>query len=158
MMENLKLKLEGASGEGHDGVYARAVSLQLRYVGLPAPYKEAVSQKQQATEEIELAKNQRIQETTKATTDLLSATEEAKRVNDTAINDASIILTEASIKAQETLFAFETEANVIVTVKNRLNLTASGVLAYLSNRLYASTGDLKIQTAEPARLSRRDEL
>ena len=80
MESKLRLKLEGAEGEGHDGVYARAISLQLRNIDLPEEYREAVHEKQSAAEEIELAKNQRTQETTKAQTELLSAQEEARKV------------------------------------------------------------------------------
>ena len=47
------------------GVYARAISLQLRNVELPEEYRESVSEKQSAAEDITLAQNQRSQETTK---------------------------------------------------------------------------------------------
>jgi len=39
-----------------------------------------------------------------------------------------------------------------------LNLSTDGVLAYLSNRLYAGVSNLKVSAAEQARLSRLDEL
>ena len=84
----LKVKLEGeeqdsgdedASSEGRgNGVYARAISLQLRDVTLPPEYKEAVATKQEAEEDIQLARNQRKQEVTKAETDLLAAKEQAR--------------------------------------------------------------------------------
>lgn len=158
MEDNLRLKLEGSSGEGSDGVYARAISLQLRNIDLPELYQAAIAEKQTATEDIVLAQNQRIQETTKAQTTLLAAMEEAKIINNTAVNDADILLTEATISAQEVSFAYETEAGVIVLVKNSLNLTIDGVLAYMSNRLYEKASLLKVSAAEPARLSRKDEL
>ena len=81
MESKLRIKLEGPDGDGAGGVYARAVSLQLTNVELPEEYREAVSEKQQADEDIELAKNQRTQETTKANTELLAAKEEAKKIN-----------------------------------------------------------------------------
>lgn len=158
MEENMRLKLEGTKEDGSDGVYARAISLQLRNVDLPDEYREAVSDKQAAAEDIILAQNQRTQETTKAQTSLLAAQEEARIINNTAVNDAEILLTEAEIKAQETAFAFETEAGVFVSVKRALGLSTDGVLAYLSNRLYAGAANLKVSAAEPARLSRKDEL
>jgi hypothetical protein len=117
-----------------------------------------VTEKQSANEDIALAQNQRTQETTKAQTQLLSATEEARKILDTAISDAELLLTEARLKAQETLFAFETQAKTIVNVKESLNLTSAGVLAYLQNELIASAEKLKVSAAEPANLSRKDEL
>lgn len=158
MEANLRLKLEGESGTGVDGVYARAISLQLRNVELPEEYQQAVSEKQSANEDIALAQNQRTQETTKAQTQLLSSTEEARKILDTAISDAELLLTEARLKAQETLFAFETQAKTIVNVKESLNLTSAGVLAYLQNELIARAEKLKVSGAEPAKLSRKDEL
>jgi regulator of protease activity HflC (stomatin/prohibitin superfamily) len=158
MEANLRLKLEGESGTGVDGVYARAISLQLRNVDLPEEYQQAVREKQSANEDIALAQNQRTQETTKAQTQLLSATEEARKILDTATSDAELLLTEARLKAQETLFALETQAKTIVNVKESLNLTSSGVLAYMQNELIAKAQNLKVSAGEPAELSRKDEL
>lgn len=158
MFDNLRLKLEGNVTEGTQGIYARAVELQLRELGLPNEYKEAVRSKQSAEEDIALAKNQRQQETTKADTALLRAKEEARKIMDTANNEVEILLTEANLAAQETTFAFEQEAVTIVDVKNSLGLSTNGVLAYLANGLLADVGTLKVSTLEPARLSRSDEL
>jgi regulator of protease activity HflC (stomatin/prohibitin superfamily) len=159
-MENLlRLKLEGkAGGDGSDGVYAKSISLQLRNVDLPEAYQAAIADKQAATEDIVLAQNQRTQEVTKAQTTLLAAREEIKIINNTAINEADIILTEARIKAQEITYALETEALAIVVAKTSLNLTSDGVLAYLSNRLYESVDNLRVTAGEPARLSRKENL
>ena len=188
MESNLRLKLEGAEGEGHDGVYARAISLQLRNVDLPEEYRQAVHEKQSAAEEIELAKNQRTQETTKAQTELLSAQEEARKVRwaplrsvfatkprshlalilysfcryrqimDTATNEVELLITEARLKANETIFSYEKEAETLVRVKESLNLTTDGVLSYMANKLYARAPHLKVSAAEPALLSRKEEL
>lgn len=158
MEENLRDKLEGPDLDGAGGVYARAISLQLREVTLPTAYKDAVAAKQAAAEDIELAKNQRNQELTKATTALLAATEEAHKIMDTAVNDANVTLTEATLKAEEITFSFSTEADVIVRAKTGLNLTTEGVLAFMANRLYASVPNLRVSAGEPAKLSRKDEL
>jgi len=158
MLDNLRLKLEGNSTEGTKGVYAQAVSLQLRYLGLPEEYSQAVREKQSAEEDIALAKNQRQQETTKANTALLRAKEEARKILDTANNDVNILLTEATLAAQETTFAFEQEAVTIVDVKESLGLSTNGVLAYLANGLLADVDTLRVTTLEPAKLSRSEEL
>ena len=105
-----------------------------------------------------MAKNQRTQETTKARTELLSAAEEVKKINNTAVNDAEVKLTEARLKAQEITFSYETEANVLSQVKQDLGLTTQGLLAYMTNRLYAESPSLKVTAAEPAKLGRQSEL
>jgi len=158
MEENLKLKLEGNEDTDREGVNAVAVSLQLTYVHLPEAYNKAVAEKQAAEEDIALAIAQRKQETTRANTQLLKAKEEARKIRDTAVNDAEVLLTEARLKAEETLYSFQKEAEALVEVKERLNLTTEGVLAYLSNRLLAEAANLRVTTGEPAKLSRKDEL
>lgn len=158
MEDNLRIKLEGPEDDRDAGVYALAISLQLKNVELPSEYSNAVAAKQSAAEEIELARNQRTQETTKAQTRLLSAKEEARKINNTAVNDANVTLTEALLKAEETTFAFTTEAKVIVSVKESLNLTTTGVLAYMSNQLFSTVSKLKVSAAEPAKTSLNDEL
>jgi len=158
MEMNLRLKLEGNPETGQEGVNAVAISLQLRFIGLPEAYNLAVADKQAAEEDIALAIAQRKQETTKGKTKLLTAKEEARKIQDTAINEAEVLLTEAKLKAEETLFSFQKEAEALVEVKNALNFTTEGVLAYLSNNLLAETPSLKVTVGEPARLSRKNEL
>lgn len=157
MEDSLRLKLEGKNSTGIDGVYARAISLQLSDVDLPDRYREAISQKQSANEDIQLAVNQRKQEVTKAETELLSAREEARKIADTARNDANITLTEARLKGEETLFSFEREAETIVRVKTNLNLTVEGVLGFIANNMLANVPHLKVSAGEPARFSQKDE-
>jgi hypothetical protein len=96
---------------------------------------------------------------TKASTLLLAAKEEARKINDTAVNEAGVILTEAGLRAQEIQFAFAAEAQVYAKVKADLNLTDAGLLAYVANRMYeGTTGDVRVAAGEPARLSWKDEL
>ncbi|KAL7555296.1 hypothetical protein ACHAWF_018999 [Thalassiosira exigua] len=151
MEGNLRKKLEGNEETGEEGVNAVAVSLQLTYVHLPERYNTAVAEKQAAEEDIQLAVAQRTQETTKANTEYLKAKEEARKILDTANNEAEVLLTEARLKAEETRSA-------LVEVRDALNLTAEGMLAYLSNKLLSEASNLTVTTAEPAKLSRRDEL
>ena len=158
MEDNLRIKLEGPNADGVSGVFARAISLQLRDVFLPAPYKDAVAAKQAAAEDIELAKNQRTQETTKAGTLLLAAQEEARKILDTALNDANVTLTEAALKAEEITFSFATEAQVVLRAKDSFNLTTEGILSFMANRLYESVPNLRVSAGEPAKLSRKEEL
>jgi prohibitin 2 len=158
MEDNLRLKLEGTKEDGSDGVFARAISLQLRNVDLPKEYNDAVAEKQAAEEDIPLAQNQRIQDITKANTTLLAAKEEARIINNTAVNDVGIIFTRAWKSAAEITYAFEREILVIAHIKENLNLTTNGILAFISKQLFEAVPNLRVTAAEPARLSRRDEL
>jgi len=158
MEANLKLKLEGDDNTGEEGVNAVAASLQLTYVHLPAAYNEAVAAKQAAEEDIALAVAQRKLETTKANTNLLLAELSAIKVKDTANNEAEVLMTEANLKAQETIYLFQKEADALVDVKNQLNLTAEGVLAHSLIKLLAEADNLKVTTGEPVKLSRKDFL
>ena len=160
MLDNLRLKLEGSEDEGDedDGVYALAVSVQLRNLRLPTEYNDAVEAKQAAEEDIALAVAQRRQATTKAQTELLKAQEEARKILDTANNEADVMLTEAGLKADETTFAFSKEAETLVEVKESLDLTTDGVLTYLANTLLSEVDNLAVTMSEPARLGRVDEL
>ena len=99
----------------------------------PEEYNTAVADKQAAEEDIALTIAQRKQETTKSGTQLLKAKEEARKILDTANNEAEVLLTEARLKAAETIYSFQKETEAIVEVKNALNLTSVGVLSYLSN-------------------------
>jgi prohibitin 2 len=159
MEENVRIKLEGDPEDAlKEGVYAKVISLQLQNVELPVEYNDAVQEKQSAEEDIALAQNERKQELTKAETELLRSIEEARKIKDTARNEAQVLLTEARLKAEETTFAFEKEAEIISEVKSSLNLTTEGILAYLYNSLLSEVDTLKITSGEPAKLSRSDEL
>jgi prohibitin 2 len=160
MLGNMRIKLEGSLDEGitDDGVYALATSLQLRNIELPQEYKTAVSDKQRAEEDINLAKNQRTQESTKANTSLLAAKEEAQKILDKANNDAKVALTLAQLKAEETAFAFEKEKEVLLQAKEDFNLGPNGILSYMTNQLYAKTTNLDIVMGEPAKISRKNNL
>jgi len=119
---------------------------------------KAVAETLAAKEDIALAKEQRQQETTKANTELLKANKEVTKIEDTANHEAEVLLTEAKLKAEEIVYSFQKEAEALLEVKNKLNLTTEGVLAYLSNRLLSEASNLKVTTGEPAKLSRKDEL
>jgi hypothetical protein len=76
----------------------------------------------------------------------------------TANNEAEVLLTEAYLKANETTYAFEKEAEAIVEVKEALDLTTEGVLTHLANNLYSQVKNLKVVAGQPAKLGRENEL
>jgi len=160
MFNELKIKLEGNTTGvvGYGGVYATAVSLQLKNVDLPGAYTAAVLDKQSAKEDIELAKNQRNQETTKADTTLLAAMEEAKKIMNQANNDVNVTITAAELMAEQTLYAFEKETETIRQARESFELDSKGVISYLANQLYAKAPVLKAAIQEPVVISHRGEL
>jgi regulator of protease activity HflC (stomatin/prohibitin superfamily) len=136
-------------------VFAKLLSLQVKNLNLPEQYSTSVAEKQTAKEDIALAVNQRKQEVTKAKTALLASTQEAYKISDTAKNDANITLTQARLKAEAILYAFENEAETLVRVKEDLNLTVDGILSYLATSVVATTAELKVTAQEPATFSQK---
>jgi regulator of protease activity HflC (stomatin/prohibitin superfamily) len=157
MFENLRIKLEG-DGSGSRGVFAKAISLQLNNVELPEEYAAAVAEKQAAEEGIALAKAERTQNVTKAETEFLTAQEEARRILATATIEAELLLMEAKLEAEETIYAFAQEAETLVNVKQTLNYTTEGVLAYMATKLIEEAPNLSVSTGEPAPLTRPNAL
>jgi len=160
MLENVRIKLEGSENGTFTkkGVYAQAVSLQLRNVYLPEEYKNAVAEKQSAEEDIALAQNQRNQEITKANTMLFTAEKEAEKIMNKAMNDVNVTLTLADLKAEETTYAFARETEIIKQAKLNFKLDTNGVLSYIANQLYAKAPNLMASIREPAQISVKDEL
>jgi len=159
MEDKLRLKLGGDPEDAADfGVYAEAISLQLRTVDLPDIYEAAVAEKQSAEENIELARNQRKQNLTTANTELLAAQQQGQRTLEIAANEAEVLLTEARLKANETIFNLEKEAETLASVKETLNLTTDGVLTYFASKMLETVSHLKVTGGELAKLSRKEEL
>jgi regulator of protease activity HflC (stomatin/prohibitin superfamily) len=157
MTEKIRIKLEGQGDDvgNHTGVFAKLLSLQVKNLNLPERYSTSVAEKQTAKEDIALAVNQRKQEVTKAKTALLSSKEEARKIADTANNEASITLTQARLRAEEILYAFENEAETLVRVKDDLNLTVDGILSYLATSVLATASELRVSAQEPASFSQK---
>lgn len=158
MLEFFRLKIEGNATTGAKGLYSRAVDLQLRNIQLPPAYAQAVSSKQSAEEDIELAKNQRTQSLTAANTALLTARQEAERELDGARNSAQIRRTEAEFRANATLLEYATESETYKSIKEDLKLTNEGFLAYIGNRAIEAAEKPRLRVLEPAALSYREEL
>ena len=65
----------------------------------------------------------------------LKAREEARKVWDMTMNEAETLVTEARLKAEDTLFFFEKEEEALVEVEEKLNLATEDVLGYILNGL-----------------------
>jgi len=59
---------------------------------------------------------------------------------------------------KETEFAFLKETEVLKQAIDNFNLNTDGILAYMTNQLYASTRSLSVTVGEPAKMSRKDLL
>ena len=159
MFENLRTKLEGdVNAEFSLGTYALAISLQLKFVSLPANYTQAIEQRQSSEEDISLARNERILERTKAQTEKKVAEKKATILLARAYNEGNITLIVANYHAQHTLFAFEKELQVLSQAKDFLSLSTDGILSYMANKLYATTPYLNVRAGVPARISRKNQL
>lgn len=139
-------------------LFSSAVSVQLRNLEIPVAYSNAVSAKQRAAEEIDLAENQRVQIVTEANTLKLNAVITASEIVNAATSDADIRIEEASYKANATLLEFSSEAAIYTNLITSLNLTSEGFLSYMGTRLVESKSQVSINGLEPAKLSYREDL
>lgn len=156
MFHEMQKKLEGdGEKDEYNGMYAEAIALQLTMVKLPEEYMRAVRRKQAAKEDVNLAIQQRIQQTIRARTGLLVAEREAEILMDQAYNTANVTLTQAGFAADQTKFMFDQESAVLSQAKNFLSLDADGVLGYMANKLYEQVPALRTRMTEPAVISLR---
>lgn len=159
MQDYVRMKLEGdPEDDGTEGVFAQVVTLELKNIDLPSEYSSAVQEKQSKQEDIDLAINERSQETTKAETALRVAEEEARKIKDTSRNEADVLLTEAERKVEEIMFAFRRDAETLAEVKSSWNLTTAGIVSYFQSEVLSGIERLTITSGEPAKVSRPDEL
>eukprot|EP00241_Pyramimonas_parkeae_P007118 CAMPEP_0114249436 /NCGR_PEP_ID=MMETSP0058-20121206/14142_1 /TAXON_ID=36894 /ORGANISM="Pyramimonas parkeae, CCMP726" /LENGTH=316 /DNA_ID=CAMNT_0001362983 /DNA_START=240 /DNA_END=1193 /DNA_ORIENTATION=+ len=168
MFEYLQLKLEGAAASTANtsaslhplapGVFTRAISLSLEDVGLPERYQQAVSAKQSAEEDIALAKNQRQEALTKASTKLRTSAINADVIQLRARESAALLLRDAEFQANATRITFQKEAETYAAIITTLGLTPEGFLAYLGTRAIEETEGAVLSLVEPAPASYRDEL
>ena len=163
METKLREKLEGPNLDGIGGVYARAISLQLSNIELPQDYRDSVTEKQQASEDITLAINQRTQRPPKPPRSC-SAREEAKKINNTAVNEAAVILTEANLHKTEIEYGLQQETLAYAAILDNTDsrneqLSKEGLLAFIGNRLFEEhPGVVRASLEEPARASWKAEL
>lgn len=158
MLRYFKEKVEPNAETGSNGLYARAIDLQLRNVKLPTAYAEAVAAKQSAEEDIALAQNQRVQQLTAAQTELLTAQREAQKLLDGARTTAQIRLRESEFRVNITMTQYTTEAETYRTIKEELALSNEGFLAYLGNRAVEQSSSPNLRILEPAKMSYREDL
>ena len=156
ILDEFREKIEPSGADLN--LFSSAVSVQLRNLEIPEAYSNAVSAKQRAAEEIDLAENQRVQIVTEANTLKLNAAITANEIVNAATSDADIRIEEASYKANATLLEFSSEASIYTNLITNLDLTSEGFLSYMGTRLVESKSQVSIDGLEPAKLSYREEL
>lgn len=156
ILDEFRSKIEPSGPDLY--LFSTAVSVQLRNLEIPVAYSDAVSAKQRAAEEIQLAENQRVQIVTEANTLKLNAVITANEIVNAASSDADIRIEEASYKANATLLEFSSEASIYTNLITSLNLTSEGFLSYMGTRMVESKSQVSISGLEPAKLSYREDL
>lgn len=155
--DNIQTKFDG--DQDTPGLFATVTSVQLLDVTLPKEYKDAVTQKQRAEEDIKLAEFQREQLITRAETELMVAEKQAAIIKSRAETNAAIALIEANVTAAAAIFRFEAESYPLLNAKRFLELSTEGVLGYMANRLFQDAPSLdSVILAEPAIVSRKNLL
>lgn len=132
-------------------------SVQLQNVAAPDEWERAVEEKEDAREDISLAKNQRELEITKANTELKLAEEDAKVILQNADNEAQIIITKARSQAAALITKLQTEVNKTRDAMDKLNLTTDAMLRYVMNRNMETRRNLYVNMKPPG-TTPRDEL
>ncbi|GMH38503.1 hypothetical protein BSKO_06387 [Bryopsis sp. KO-2023] len=138
-------------------LHAEVVDVQFLNISPPSRWEEAVESKENAREEISLARKEETQALTKAETSLKVSEEEAKIVLAKAETQAEVLLNQAEAEAASLLFKFEKEANATKFAKEQLDLDTAGILRYLLNRQIESKDKIEIGM-DPPSLSFNDEL
>lgn len=154
--DNIQTKFDGYQDSPQ--LFATVTSVQLLDVTLPKEYKDAVTQKQRAEEDIKLAEFQREQLITRAETELMVAEKQATILKSRAETNAVIALIEANVTAAAAIYRFEAESYPLLNAKRFLELSTEGVLGYMANRLFQDAPSLSSVMAEPAIVSRKNLL
>jgi len=163
MFDYLKAKLEGntsavALGYEENRLWAEAVDLSLSHLTIPIRYQEVVDAKQSAELDIELARNERDQKLTEASTLLASEETAASVALLQAREEATVIIKNSEYRANATLLEFHTEGQTYKAVKDQLNFSTSGFISYLGIRAVENSNNSKVSAIHPVVTSFKDEL
>lgn len=134
------------------------LDVQLRNVDRPNSYEDAVQAKEAARTDQSLAKSENAQALTVAMTELADAYLEANRTINRATTQAQITLNFGQAEADAVSDRYKTWADTYKAVMEAQKLTPEGILAYIGNRLVASSSSATISMPAPARTSWADGL
>ena len=124
--------------------------LQLTMVERPAEYEEAVTAKENARNDIDLATTERQQALTQAQTALLEAMTEANRTINAAQTQAAVISSFAASNASAVTEQYDKWASLYDSVKTEHSMTTEALLAYIGNRLMAELPGVTVNLESPA--------
>ena len=129
--------------------------LQLVNVDRPSEYEQAVLNRENAKNEIDLAQNEEFQALTQANTQVDIAVEERTRILDSAETQAEIRRNQSIAETDGIIDRFTQLADLYGSVKVERNLTVKGILTYISNEIFMD--DVTIAVDTPARITFRDD-
>lgn len=131
-------------------IKANVIELQLRNVDRPDRYENSIAQTEDARSDINLAKNERLQNLTQVNTLLIEAKQNANKTLDLASAQARIILTKAELEANIITLWYNTRKNIYTNIKILHNFSIPNLLSYLQNQVFSSTGNMVV--SEPSKL------
>ncbi|GMH43884.1 hypothetical protein BSKO_11818 [Bryopsis sp. KO-2023] len=136
--------------DGRAGLMATVIDVQLKNIEPPRRWEAAVEAKENAREDINLARNERTQALTKAETRLKVAQEQARIAAAEAETESQILINRAAAEADSLLNRFEKEANQTKFAMEALGLDIEGILRYLLNRQIEKKKRIEIGMHQPA--------
>ena len=137
-------------GEFDSSMATQVFELQLTMIERPAEYEGAVTAKENARNDIDLATTERQQALTQAQTALLEAMTEANRTINAAQTQAAVISSFAASNASAVTEQYAKWASLYDTVKSEHSMTTEALLAYIGNRLMAELPGVTVNLESPA--------
>merc|ERR1711988_963568 len=134
-------------------MYAFVLDLQLTSVDRPAAYEAAVDAKENARNEIDLARNLRAQKLTQANTNLMRTRVQANKTLDSANTQAAVTNKTAQTEAAVVYGRYESQGALYKQVRTERNLTSEGLLAYIGTRLIDELNHITVGLDAPARVA-----
>merc|ERR1711871_652510 len=134
-------------------LHSDVFDVQLRNIDRPQAYEAAVSEKETARADIDLAKNQRKQENVKAQTEKEEASKLAFQTLDTARTEANVTVSFAENRAAAARDKFVEYARIYGDAKRTHGLTDAGILAYIGNGIFGPSTNSKVAVGAPSQLT-----
>jgi len=131
-------------------IKANVIELQLRNVDRPDRYENSIAQTEDARSDINLAKNERLQNLTQVNTLLIEAKQNSNKTLDLANTQARVILTKAQLEANIITLWYNTRKNIYVNIKNVHNFSIPNLLSYLQYQIFSTSGNMVV--SEPSKL------
>lgn len=137
IQETLKTQLQSR----YTPLWVSVTDLQVKDIRRPSEYEAAIRTKEEARQNIEVARQERTREVTQANTRLLSASQQAKITVAKAQSDARIVLAAAARDVQAIEQRYIKQAEMYQRVKSDLSLDTKGLLSYIGIRTVSNAAN-----------------